>query len=193
MRARTLVAALLLVPSYAALSLIGCQSKPPPSVTKENLQQVTARVDAIQRETRMLTLSGADGTKAAISVGPEVVNFDQIKVGDHVVVSYYRAIAAELKKNGEAVHGTDTSTVGARASPGEKPYGGVGAAVSTTVVIHDVDTKANTVTFWADDGAARTLEVKSPEGQKFIRKLKRGDEVEVVYTEAMAVEVKPAA
>jgi hypothetical protein len=55
-----------------------------------------------------------------------------------------------------------------------------------------VDTSFNTVTFKRSDGMSRTVAIQTPEGQKFIRGLKKGDQVEITYTEAVAMEVKPA-
>jgi hypothetical protein len=37
-----------------------------------------------------------------------------------------------------------------------------------------------------------TIPVMSPEGRAFIAKLKAGDVVDIMYTEAMAIEVAPA-
>lgn len=140
----------------------------------------------------MLTLTGDDGSSASFEVGPEVKNFAQIRVGDKVVVSYYRGIAAELEPKGtplsKKVNQLDVTT-GAEA--GTKPGAGVGTAVKATVVIEKVDTKANTVTFKRPDGVSRTLPVESPQGREFIAKLKKGDQVEVLYVEAVAIEVRP--
>jgi len=41
------------------------------------------------------------------------------------------------------------------------------------------------------DGATRTVPIESDEGRAFIKKLKKGDKVDVVYAEALAVEVRP--
>ena len=68
----------------------------------------------------------------------------------------------------------------------------VGATVSTTVVIESVDTSFDTVSFKRPDGFVRTIAVESPEGKKFIRTLKKGDKVDVSYTEALAIAVVPA-
>ena len=38
----------------------------------------------------------------------------------------------------------------------------------------------------------RTVDVPPPEGREFIKGLKKGDQVEIAYTEAFAIEVKPA-
>ena len=42
----------------------------------------------------MVSLRSAEGRSAAIYAGPEVRNFDQINVGDEVVVTFYAAIGA---------------------------------------------------------------------------------------------------
>lgn len=62
----------------------------------------------------------------------------------------------------------------------------------TTVTIDSVDTSSNTVTFKRSDGMTRTVAVQRPEGQEFIRGLRKGDQVEITYTEAVAMEVRPA-
>ena len=115
-------------------------------------------------------------------------------VGDNVVVSYYQGLAAQVLPPGTAV--TDDvkqMDVATAAEPGTKPGAGIGTALKATVVIEKVDTQANTVTFKRPDGVSRTLPVQSDEGKAFIKKLKAGDKVDVVYAEAVAVEVKPAA
>lgn len=61
-----------------------------------------------------------------------------------------------------------------------------------TVRITSVDAKNNVVNFYASDGLARSVPVRSPQGKEFISKLKAGDELELTYTEAVALSVEPA-
>ncbi len=58
------------------------------------------RSKRLTRPPALLTVKGDDGSTANFVVGPEVKNFPQIRVGDKVVVSYYRGIAAELQPKG---------------------------------------------------------------------------------------------
>jgi hypothetical protein len=139
-----------------------------------------------------VTLRGEDGGGFTVVVDPVVKNLDQVKEGDKLVVSYYEGLAAEVKKPGEGVQGVETDVASVRSQPGEKPGGGSGVTMRTTVTIESVDTSFNTVTFKRSDGMSRTVAVQTPEGQKFIRGLKKGDQVEITYTEALAMEVKPA-
>jgi len=163
-----------------------------PSMQRESLQELSATVTSVDAKTRMIGLRADDGSTGEYEAGPEVKNFAQIKTGDQVVVSYYRGLAAQVKPAGTiASKDVEAVDLAATAAAGEKPAAGIGTAVKATVVIEKVDTQANTVTFKKPDGTSRTLPVQSDEGKAFIKKLKTGDAVDVVYAEAVAVEVKP--
>lgn len=177
------------------LLIAGCKSSErsyEPAV-KDDLRVVTAKVEAINPTTRVVRLNGGQGP-ADIIVPPEVRNFDQIRVGDSVQISYYTGVAAQLRKKGDpAPTGPTDEIVAARADPGAKPGAAVGRNISTTVTILSVDTKVNTVKFKRPDGEIKEVAVESEEGKKFIKTLKPNDEVDITYTEAVAVEVVPAA
>src|SRR5262245_4382377 len=59
--------------------------------------EATATVVAVDKATRTITLKGPKRTVDVVA-GDEVKNFDQIKVGDRVVVKYVEALTLELKK-----------------------------------------------------------------------------------------------
>lgn len=176
----------------AALAVAACAAPPPKPAMRENLVQKTATVESIDQASRLVTLRGEDGIATTVLVSEDVRNLPQVKEGDQVVVSYYEAIAAEVKKPGEGVQGVEADVSTVRADPGEMPAGGAGVLLRTTVTIDSVDKQMNTVTFMNAAGQLRTLAVQSSEGREFIKGLKKGDQVEVAYTEAVAVEVKPA-
>jgi hypothetical protein len=176
----------------SAIGLASCASNPPEPVATDTLQQVTATVAAVDQATRIVTLRGSDGTTIPVQVGPEVRNLDQVRVGDKVVASYYKGVLAEVKKPGEGARGVSTASAATRARPGERPAGAAGAAIRTTVTIESIDTSFDTVTFKTRDGTTRTYAVETDEGRQFIRGLRKGDQVEVTYIEALAIEVKPA-
>ena len=154
--------------------------------------QKTATVESINLPSRLVTLQDENGGGFTVVVDPAVKNLDQVEVGDKVVISYYEGLAAEVKKPGEGVQGVETDVASVRAKPGEKPAGGAGVTMRTTVTIESVNTSANMVTFKRSDGMSRTVAIQTPEGQKFIQGLKKGDQVEITYTEALAMEVRPA-
>lgn len=176
-----------------ALIVVACASEPPKPIVKEKLSERSATVAAIDYDTRMVTLRGTTGNSLTLVVDSDVKNFGQVKVGDKVTVSYYQGFAAEVKKPGTGVKGVEETAAGATAAPGERPAGGVGAMIRTTVIIESVDTSFDTVTFRRHDGSVRTIAISDPNIRKAIRDLKKGDEVEVSYVEAVAIEVAPAA
>ena len=169
---------------------VGAQEGPAP-VEVRDLLEVTATVDAIDLATRTVTVTDGAGNEYVVEAGPEVRNLAQVKVGDEVVVSYYSALAAELKKPGESDHTVHAEAAAGRAPEGERPAAAAGKQVTMTIVIESVDAAENTVTFTGPNGL-RTVLVETPAGQEFIKQLKKGDEVEVTYTEALAISVEPA-
>ena len=176
----------------ATFVVAACAESPPKPAIRENLVQKTATVEAIDHASRVVKLRTEDGSSSTIVVDPEVRNLAQVKAGDKIVVSYYEALAAEVKKPGEGVKGVEADVSSVRSEPGAMPGGGAGVLLRTTVTIESVDTTFNTVSFKRSDGQSRTVAVQSPEGKEFIKGLKKGDQVEVAYTEALAIEVKPA-
>jgi translation initiation factor IF-1/Cu/Ag efflux protein CusF len=181
-----------LVAASATLLAAACAAPPPQPMMRDSLVQKTATVESIDQASRLVTLRGEDGFARTVKVSNDVRNFPQIREGDKVVVSYYEAIAAEVKKPGEGVQGVEADVSAARADPGKMPAASSGVMLRTTVTIESVDKESNMVTFRNADGMLRTAEIQTPEGQKFIKGLKKGDQVEIVYTEAFAIEVKPA-
>jgi hypothetical protein len=159
-------------------------------VVRSELQKVEATIERIDPATREVTLKGAEGPMSFV-LGPEAKNFDKLNVGDKVVVSYYQGIAAQMSKNGVKATEPATSTFAYRAEGGKKPGGGVGASATTTVTIEDVNPETNTVAFKTSDGLVHIVAVKSPNMQKFARTLKRGDSVDLTYTESIAINVVP--
>ncbi len=163
-------------------------------VNVENLQTITATVEAIDLKTRMVTLRGPEGRTETINVPPEARNLAQVKVGDKLVVKYYQSVGAALKPKGTAAApgAADAAVAAARAEPGAKPAGVVGGTVSATVTVESVDQKTSTVTFKGPEGQVRHVQVKDPAAQKFAATLKKGDQVDLTYTEALAVSVEAA-
>jgi len=53
----------------------------------------TARVKALDQQTRRVTLERADGSQVTLYADDSVRNLPQVKVGDAVTASYYEAIA----------------------------------------------------------------------------------------------------
>jgi hypothetical protein len=175
--------------------LLGCQataqSQQQPT-TVERTKETAATVEAVDLAERQVTLKGPDGKVFTLHAGDDVRNLAQVEVGDQVVIRYREAIAAELAKPGEAGVG-GVSAQATRAPAGAKPGAEVAQEVKATVRIDALDLSTHTVAFSGPGGAQQTIAVQDPGMQDFLKTLKVGDEVEITYTEALAISVEPAA
>jgi translation initiation factor IF-1 len=195
------LAATLCAVSFAAVAVAAeekpaAETKKPavegkkPSVKKERTTFATATVEAIDLETRNVTLKDANGKLYDITAGPEVKNLPQVKVGDLVDIAYYESLAVKVFKPGEMPQGQEV-TVGAErlAKPGEKPAGIVGAQVTITATVESISPKKTTVTLKLSDGKSKVVKIQD---KKNLENVKVGDEVMITATETLAVSVKPS-
>ncbi|MBL8539122.1 MAG: hypothetical protein JNK68_02000 [Betaproteobacteria bacterium] len=175
-----------------AILLTACAPQPPKPLALSETVEATATVEAIDQSTREVVLRDAQAHQMLVKVGPEVRNLAQVKPGDRVVVRFTEGFAAEVVKPGTGVAGVQADTAVARAAPGERPAAGVEQQIRTTVTVYDVDPYANTIEVTGPRGYNRRLKVKDPKAIAFIRGLKKGDQVEVTFSEALAISVEPA-
>ena len=160
----------------------------PGKASAVSVVEATATVVAINPKTRTVTLKGAGGKTMEIVAGEEVKNFAQIRVGDQVKVQYREALTIQLKKTKAEASASGTAGV-ATAAPGERPAAAMGAEVTVLADVVGVDPKKSTISLKGPQGNVYDLKVNNPDHFKVVKK---GDKVEVVYSEAVAVAVVPA-
>jgi Cu/Ag efflux protein CusF len=158
----------------------------PGTATLTNAAVITARVEAIDKASRQVTLKGPKGNLKTLTAGPEVRNFEQIAVGDMLVVRYIESLTLTLKKDGKELVSRTEATDGARAQAGQKPGGIVGREVEVTADVIAVDAKTQTLTL---KGPKQTVELKVPDPKQF-KLVKVGDQIQAVFTEALAISVE---
>jgi hypothetical protein len=149
---------------------------------------VAATVTAIDKEKRAITLKGPQGNPVRVVAGPEVRNFDQIKVGDEVVVRHLEAVSLELKKGGAGIRERVESDDAARAAAGQKP--GAVAVHRVTIVADVVAVNARTQTVTLR-GPEHTVDLRLRDPKQF-KMVKVGDQVQATFTDAIALSVEPA-
>lgn len=186
------------------LALAACATEPavppPPTVTssatsteqggsRQQTVTVTATVEKVDQEERLVTLLGPDGTTETIRVGPEVRNLAQLKRGDEVITTYYQSVAFQVVTAAEAKVGISGAEGGAAAKLGDKP-GAVGARTVTLVAdIVKLDRASQQAVLKGPEGKTLTVNVQNPDN---FEKVKVGDRVEITYTEAVAIDVQAA-
>ncbi len=189
---------LLAVAALAAPFAAQAQNQPQAVVMVEKAPGVGAASEAVQlqgkikfvdKKRRSVVIVGPNGNEILMNLSDEVRNFDQIKVGDLVTLTMMQAIALELRKvanNGVRERVDSENAVVAK--PGEKPGVVVEKSVRVVANVVAVNSKAQTVTL---RGPKRTVElaVKDP---AMLQNVKVGDQVEGVFTEAVALTVTAA-
>ena len=161
----------------------------PGKATAMRTVEVSAQVVGIDKATRRLTLKGAKGDVVDLVASDEVKRFDQIKVGDSIVARYLEALTLELKKTRVEAGDVKVSQELARSKPGEQPAGIGARQVVAIADVVTVDPAKSTITIQGPTGNLTTLNVQNPDQFKVVKK---GDQIEVTYTQAMALSLEPA-
>jgi hypothetical protein len=151
--------------------------------------KTTATVVGIVPATRIVSLKRADGQIVEIQAGDEVRNFDKIKVGDTVTAEYTQALSLDLKKGAAGAAKRTESVEVSRAPVGGQPRASVGTQVTILADVVAVNSKDRVVTLRGPHG--NLVELKVQDADQFNR-IKQGDHVQAVYTEALAIAVEPA-
>jgi len=153
---------------------------------KSEMSTETATVEAIEASTRTVTLKKADGTYVSVVAGPDITRFAEVKVGDKVNARYYENVVVRLKRPGESdVVSTATGTTG---SEQVMPGGTRAKQTTITATIAAIDMNTPSITFTGPSGWKYTSKVQDTDA---LAKVKVGDKVDIVWTEALLVSLEP--
>ncbi len=168
--------------------------EPRAGIDKGLLVEATATVTAVDMENRLVTIQGQEGNLMVIQVTDQVKNLPQAKVGDKVNIVYYQSAVVDLvKTEGDVELGTEVRGAKISAPAGNKPAGAIGTEVKRRVEIVFVDPYQKFITFRGPDIGLRKVTLKNrPDLQHYLDELKKGDVVEVTYTEALAISLESA-
>lgn len=178
-----------------ALALAGVSSNP--AVGEELAAEVpmredmilisaTAMVTAIDYETRDITLKDELGKETSLKASEEVRRFDEISVGDNVMVDYYLSLAFELREptQEERDNPLEILADAGRASEDKAPAGGALTVIRAVCTIEGLDRPTETATLMGPLGGLNVVKVADVSN---LPKLRIGDSVVVTFTEALAV------
>lgn len=156
------------------------------AVTDNRYQLYEGEVVKVDKKSRTITFKNKEGTSKFIA-GPEITNFDQIKKGDRVNVSYELAVAIELiKTKSDGIRSkVETNTI-SQSKPNEKPSEKI---TNTTTIIADiveVNREKKLVSVKGPSGKVTTVTVKNP---ALLADVNVGEQVKVIYYDAMAASI----
>jgi len=157
-----------------------------PSVSAQQVRDAAAdvitaraRIIAIDKENRIVTLRGPRGNDTAVHADERVQRFNELKIGDIVTATYAQAVAVRVRKPGAAAPPKQSESVVRQ--PDNR-----GATITreqtVSVSIQEIDLTAPSVTAEGPQGRQYTFRVRD---RSEIQDLKVGDKVDVTYTEAL--------
>jgi Cu/Ag efflux protein CusF len=171
-------------PSGAALPQTAAMDQ---GVDAVEVIKATATVEKIDLEKRKVTLLLEDGKKKTFKVDKSVQNLDQVKVGDHLKLSYTEEIIIFVGKSSQTPGAGGAAEV-AVTPKGAKP-GIVMVDISTlSTKILAVDPAKHRVTIEDPDGKAKKIKLSKNVGN--LDQLKVGETVDTVMTESLVVEIE---
>ena len=182
------VAAVCAVPAVAQTGTVMGGTAPGKAAMGQTLK-ATATITAIDKTNRDVTLKGPTGKELTVTAGPEVKNFDQLKVGDKVDFEYAEALTLELKKGGGLPVARTEETAAKGAKPGATPAGMVGRQITVVANVVALNPAKQSVTL---QGPQRTVDLIVRDPEQF-KRIAKGDQVEAIYTQALAIAVEPSA
>ena len=158
-----------------------------PSMSTSRSMTVSAVVEAIDHETRVVTVRKADGEEITFTASEEARNLDQVTVGDVLLAVYVETLSIEVLANDgmepEAVAGAAM----ARTKEGEMPGLAAMEQAVITAVVEEINLENNTFKLREPDGSVNEYVARVPEN---LRRAKVGDLVVITVTNAVAIVVE---
>lgn len=158
--------------------------------------QVQATIAAINPTTREVALRGASGETVTMTAGP-AVRLELLKVGDTVDAQYYRSVAWEVVGasggNGTPAESNDqVATLLSR--PAHAPGGAAVQVIKISGTVVGIDLAAHRLQIVSPGGGEiHIVDVTNATRQQMMSRLKVGDTVTAVVSEALAITIQPAA
>jgi len=157
----------------------------PGGVRLETYQE-TATITGIDKPNRKVTLVDPQGVKTTLKAGPDVVNFDQLQIGDQVKATATEQLVVFVRQPGEAA-GDGAAAAVALAPVGAKPGAVLAATVEVTAKVKAIDVKHRKATLLFPDGTTKTFKVR-PDVD--LEHQTVGAEVVLRATESVAIRVE---
>lgn len=186
----TIVLALFVLSAAVSGCSHCCKDKTKPSMDMSEAISVVATVEAIDYDTRHVTLKGPQGNSTTLYVDEEAYNFKEVEVGDNVEISYLASLAINLEKGSGKNPSVVVGNANTRAPEGQKPVGAAVNTIEIIAVVENIDYKNRTIDLKGPRGNVITVDVD--EDVENFKNIKKGDEVTATYTEAVAISVRPA-
>ncbi len=158
-----------------------------PGGTYVRTTKATAKVTFIDKEERKITLLNSDGKKTTLTAGPEVRNFNQIRVGDEVHLETAEEMVIHMTGDTAPYPKDGAAAIVALAPVGSKPGILLADTVQFTATVAAIDHAQHKATLRFPDGTSETFPIR-PDVD--LAKRSVGEQVTIRSTVAAAITVE---
>lgn len=158
-----------------------------PSLFTSQTIKVNAVVEAIDHETRVVTLRKGDGEMVTFTASDEARNLGQVEVGDIVNAEYVQSISIKVMADDGQGPGSGELGIIERTAEGEMPGAALIEAQFVTAVVEAIDLEANTFKLRYEDGIIEEYTARDPDN---LRRSEVGDLVMITIAESVAISVE---
>jgi len=158
-----------------------------PSFSASQSLVVSAVVEAIDQESRVVTLRKSNGEAITFTASDDVRNLAQVSVGDQLTAEYVETISIQvMAADGMEAQAAEVGAM-ARAEEGDMPGFAAMDAVVVTATVEEINLEANTFKLKGPDGVINEYTARNPEN---LKRSAVGDLVVMTVTEAVAIVVE---
>jgi hypothetical protein len=158
-----------------------------PSFSASQSMTISAVVEAIDHETRVVTVRKPDGEALTFTASDEARNLDQVEVGDVLTAEYTESLSIEVMANDGMEADAAEASAMARTKKGEMPgFAAMDAAV-VTATVEEINLEMNTFKLKGPDGTVNEYVARNPEN---LKRAAVGDLVVITVTESVVITVE---
>lgn len=158
-----------------------------PSFSASHSMIVSAKVEAIDHETRVVTVRKADGEALTFTASEEARNLDQVEVGDTLIAEYVETVSIEVMANEGMEAVVAEASAMARTEKGEMPGFVAMDATVITATVEEINLEKNTFKLKGPDGTVNEYVARNPGN---LKRAAVGDLVVITVTAAVAIAVQ---
>ena len=188
---KILILALGLILTAALTSVEAAQEKDgaakdgKPGAVIVDVVKLTGTVKAVDLAKKTVSVEGSGGRTVLVNA-QNARNLDQVKVGDKVNLEFVEELALFVRKSDAPPSATEAQVV-ELAPKGQKPSGIVAETIELTGSVESIDSQKRTMAVKGPAGNVRTFKVDK--AVKNFSQVKKGDQVVLRFTEAVALSV----
>jgi Cu/Ag efflux protein CusF len=157
------------------------------SMSASRSMTVSAVVEAIDPETRIVTVRQEDGEELTFTASDEARNLDQVSVGDVLIAEYVQSVSIDVVANDGSEPEAATAEAMARTPKGQMPGFAAMEKTVITATVEEINVEANTFKLKGPDGTINEYVARNPDN---LKRALVGDLVVITTIDAVAVIVE---